>query len=192
MDRLYCLPRIWGFSFTDTRAIITLCTVFARIVHPLKVIIYVYRRPRPQTAALANLTVIDLSHSRKDPFAAQNLRTWGQSDQNRASEWRRHASLGPPFVERDDGLEGCRRIISVPIAIKTNLSLDFTQAADRERLIELIKIADIVIENYKVGGLAKYGLITPRFARSTHASFTAPSPVLGKTARTKTVRATMR
>ena len=111
-----------------------------------------------QTAALANLTVIDLSRILAGPFAAQNLADMGAKvikiEHPNGDDTRR---WGPPFVERDDGSKDAAYYFCAN-RNKTNLSLDFTQAADRERLIELIKTADIVIENYKVGGLAKYGL----------------------------------
>ena len=111
-----------------------------------------------QTAALANLTVIDLSRILAGPFAAQNLADMGAQvikiEHPNGDDTRR---WGPPFVERDDGSKDAAYYFCAN-RNKTNLSLDFTQATDRERLIELIKIADIVIENYKVGGLAKYGL----------------------------------
>ena len=111
-----------------------------------------------QTAALANLTVIDLSRILAGPFAAQNLADMGAQvikiEHPNGDDTRR---WGPPFVERDDGSKDAAYYFCAN-RNKTNLSLDFTQAADRERLIELIKTADIVIENYKVGGLAKYGL----------------------------------
>ena len=111
-----------------------------------------------QTAALANLTVIDLSRILAGPFAAQNLADMGAKvikiEHPNGDDTRR---WGPPFVKRDDGSKDAAYYFCAN-RNKTNLALDFTQAADRERLIELIKTADIVIENYKVGGLAKYGL----------------------------------
>lgn len=112
----------------------------------------------PQTAALANLTVIDLSRILAGPFAAQNLADMGAKvikiEHPNGDDTRR---WGPPFVERDDGSKDAAYYFCAN-RNKTNLSLDFTQAADREHLIELIKTADILIENYKVDGLAKYGL----------------------------------
>ncbi len=111
-----------------------------------------------QTAALANLTVIDLSRILAGPFAAQNLADMGahviKIEHPNGDDTRR---WGPPFVARDDGSQDAAYYFCAN-RNKTNLSLDFTQAADRARLIELIKTADILIENYKVGGLAKYGL----------------------------------
>ena len=46
----------------------------------------------------------------------------------------------------------CRR------ARKASVVIDFRDEPGRARLLDLIASADILIENYKVGGLAKYGL----------------------------------
>lgn len=64
---------------------------------------------------------------------------------------------GPPYVSHDDGrrdaayYHGCNRGKSAIIA-------DFTKEADVARVRALAAEADILIENFKVGGLAKYGL----------------------------------
>ncbi|TDR31845.1 CaiB/BaiF CoA transferase family protein [Hydromonas duriensis] len=109
-------------------------------------------------SALAHLKVIDLSRILAGPFASQTLGDMGAQvikiehpagDDTR--QW------GPPFVERSDGSKDaayyfcCNRN-------KKNICLDFTQTSDRETLLQLINDADVLIENYKVGGLRKYGL----------------------------------
>lgn len=111
-----------------------------------------------QKSALSNLTVIDLSRILAGPFAAQNLGDMGAKvikvEHPNGDDTRR---WGPPFVARADGSKDAAYYFCAN-RNKTNISLDFTQSADRERLLELIRHADILIENYKVGGLAKYGL----------------------------------
>jgi crotonobetainyl-CoA:carnitine CoA-transferase CaiB-like acyl-CoA transferase len=108
--------------------------------------------------ALTGIKVIDLSRILAGPFASQTLGDMGaevlkiehpSGDDTR--QW------GPPFVTRADG--------SVDAAYffccnrnKTSLCLDFSHADQRAQLLELIQEADVLIENYKVGGLAKYGL----------------------------------
>lgn len=108
--------------------------------------------------ALSNLTVIDMSRILAGPFAAQNLGDMGAKvikiEHPNGDDTRR---WGPPFVERADGSRDAAYYFCAN-RNKSNIALDFTQAADRERLLALIKTADILIENYKVGGLAKYGL----------------------------------
>src|SRR5690606_6347718 len=41
---------------------------------------------------------------------------------------------------------------------KTSLIADFHKAEDRAMVVDLIRDADVVIENFKLGGLTKYGL----------------------------------
>lgn len=108
--------------------------------------------------ALTNLKVIDLSRILAGPFASQTLGDMGAQvlkvEHPMGDDTRR---WGPPFVERDNGSMDaayyfcCNRN-------KTSICVDFTQADERQRLIELIADADVLIENYKVGGLAQYGL----------------------------------
>ena len=111
-----------------------------------------------QISALANLTVIDMSRILAGPFAAQNLADMGAKvlkiEHPNGDDTRK---WGPPFVTRSDGSKDAAYYFCAN-RNKTNIALDFTQAADRERLLALIRNADILIENYKVGGLAKYGL----------------------------------
>lgn len=108
--------------------------------------------------ALSNLTVIDMSRILAGPFAAQNLGDMGAKvikiEHPNGDDTRR---WGPPFVERADGSHDAAYYFCAN-RNKSNIALDFTQTADRERLLALIKTADVLIENYKVGGLAKYGL----------------------------------
>ena len=111
-----------------------------------------------QTSALGNLTVIDMSRILAGPFAAQNLADMGAKvlkiEHPNGDDTRK---WGPPFVTRADGSKDAAYYFCAN-RNKTNIALDFTQVADRERLLALIRNADILIENYKVGGLAKYGL----------------------------------
>lgn len=64
---------------------------------------------------------------------------------------------GPPFADNPDGsrdaayYHACNRG-------KKSIIADFTKPADVARVKALAAEADVVIENFKVGGLAKYGL----------------------------------
>ena len=109
-------------------------------------------------SALSNLTIIDLSRILAGPFATQNLADMGAKvikiEHPKGDDTRR---WGPPFVTRADGSQDATYYFCAN-RNKTNILLDFTHDADRAQLIELIKTADILVENYKVGGLKKYGL----------------------------------
>ena len=68
---------------------------------------------------------------------------------------------GPPFVDRPDGRGGSERVAAYFHAAnrsKTSVVCDFANADDLGRLKALIADADVVIENFKVGGLARFGL----------------------------------
>lgn len=108
--------------------------------------------------ALSHLKVIDLSRILAGPFASQTLGDMGAQvikiehpDGDDTRRW------GPPFVERIDGSRDATYFFCCN-RNKTNVSLDFTQATDKVMLLDMIKDADVLIENYKVGGLRKYGL----------------------------------
>jgi len=108
-------------------------------------------------APLDGLKVVELARILAGPWAGQTLSDLGaevikieapQGDDTR--QW------GPPFVTRDDDtsasyFHSCNRG-------KTSVVIDFRTAEGKQDLLNLIKKADILIENYKVGGLAKYGL----------------------------------
>lgn len=108
--------------------------------------------------ALSHLKVIDLSRILAGPFASQTLGDMGAQvikiehpDGDDTRRW------GPPFVERTDGSRDATYFFCCN-RNKTNVSLDFTQATDKAMLLDMIKGADVLIENYKAGGLRKYGL----------------------------------
>ena len=140
---------IYGYS-CDYNALYRLCGT----VRPSKAIMTDTTTP----SALSNLTVIDMSRILAGPFAAQNLADMGAKvlkiEHPKGDDTRK---WGPPFIEREDGSKDAAYYFCAN-RNKTNIALDFTQQDDRARLLELIKNADILIENYKVGGLAKYGL----------------------------------
>ncbi len=106
---------------------------------------------------LAGLKVIELARILAGPWAGQTLSDLGAEvikvespagDDTRA--W------GPPFIERDDDttaayFHSCNRG-------KASVTIDFRHEDGQARLRDLVRDADILIENFKVGGLAKYGL----------------------------------
>ena len=64
---------------------------------------------------------------------------------------------GPPFVENADGTRDAAYFHSANRG-KSSVVLDFATPEGQDRARELVAGADVVIENFKVGGLAKYGL----------------------------------
>lgn len=108
-------------------------------------------------APLEGLKVVELARILAGPWAGQVLADLGaevikvespDGDDTRA--W------GPPFIEREGDrtaayFHGCNRG-------KSSVVLDFRTKEGQEQARALIADADIVIENFKVGGLVKYGL----------------------------------
>jgi len=106
---------------------------------------------------LAGLKVVELARILAGPWAGQTLSDLGadvikvespEGDDTR--KW------GPPFVERDGDktasyFHSCNRG-------KSSITVDFRTNEGQEKIRDLVKDADILIENFKVGGLAKYGL----------------------------------
>jgi crotonobetainyl-CoA:carnitine CoA-transferase CaiB-like acyl-CoA transferase len=71
---------------------------------------------------------------------------------------------GPPFIDRRDGRGGAERVAAYFHSAnrgKTSVVCDFASRDDLARLKALIAEADVVIENFKVGGLRKFGLDYP-------------------------------
>ncbi len=109
------------------------------------------------SAPLAGLKVLEMARILAGPWAGQTLADLGadvlkvespDGDDTRA--W------GPPFVQRDQDrsasyFHSCNRG-------KRSITVDFRTPEGQQTIRDLAAEADILIENYKVGGLAKYGL----------------------------------
>ncbi|MFZ3582856.1 CaiB/BaiF CoA transferase family protein, partial [Loktanella sp. DJP18] len=106
---------------------------------------------------LEGLRVIELARILAGPWAGQTLADLGaevikveSADGDDTRRW------GPPWIDHDGDraaayFHGTNRG-------KTSLTVDFRTPEGQARVRDLIADADIVIENFKVGGLAKYGL----------------------------------
>ena len=106
---------------------------------------------------LKGLRVIELARILAGPWAGQTLADFGAEVikvESRMGDDTR--TWGPPFVKTGDETNAayyhsCNRG-------KQSVSLDFKDDADLQKLKDLIATSDILIENFKVGGLDKYGL----------------------------------
>jgi crotonobetainyl-CoA:carnitine CoA-transferase CaiB-like acyl-CoA transferase len=65
---------------------------------------------------------------------------------------------GPPFVEDQDGSPRSAAYFHSCNRGKRSVAVDFETAEGRETVRRLASRADVLIENFKVGGLKKYGL----------------------------------
>jgi crotonobetainyl-CoA:carnitine CoA-transferase CaiB-like acyl-CoA transferase len=113
-------------------------------------------------AALAGIRVLDLSRVLAGPWSTQILADLGadvvkveapgRGDDTRA--W------GPPFLQGPDGQDeiGTSAYYLAANRNKRSIAVDFASPEGTALLRQLATKADIVIENFKVGGLKKYGL----------------------------------
>ncbi|MFM8466980.1 MAG: CaiB/BaiF CoA transferase family protein [Oxalobacteraceae bacterium] len=112
------------------------------------------------TSALAGIRVVDLSRVLAGPWSTQNLADLGADviKIERPGVGDDTRSWGPPFVNRIDAEGRDAAYFFCANRNKRSLTLDFTLPEGRDILISLIKQADVLVENYKVGGLKKYDL----------------------------------
>ena len=127
----------------------------------------------PPAGALAGLRVLDLSRVLAGPWAGQLLADLGadvvkverpgQGDDTRA--W------GPPWLDDGEGRATSEAAYYLSAnRNKRSITVDLSQPEGQRLVRELASQADIVIENFKVGGLEQYGL--------DHASLRAQNPRL--------------
>lgn len=110
--------------------------------------------PKP----LSGLKVLDLSRVLAGPFAGQLLADLGADvikvESPQGDDTRR---WGPPFIDRDDGSRDAAYFHSCNRG-KRSLVADLKNSDDLRRIESLIARADVVLENFKVGGLKQFGL----------------------------------
>ena len=119
--------------------------------------------------ALAGVRVLDLSRVLAGPWCTQTLadlgadvikverpRTKGHPGGDDTRGW------GPPFLQDRDGRDtaeaayylGCNRN-------KRSITIDLAQAQGQALIRRLAANADVLVENFKVGDMARYGLDAP-------------------------------
>ncbi len=111
--------------------------------------------------ALSHIRVLDLSRVLAGPWAGQILADLGaevikveqpgKGDDTRA--W------GPPYLQDEQGLDTTESAYYLSANRgKKSVTVDITQEAGQGLVRQLASRTDILLENFKVGGLAKYGL----------------------------------
>ncbi|NOX39400.1 MAG: CoA transferase [Alphaproteobacteria bacterium] len=108
-------------------------------------------------APLSGIKVLELARILAGPWAGQTLSDLGADvikvESPNGDDTR---NWGPPFVTRDEDISAsyyhsCNRG-------KRSITVDFRTPEGQEIIRQLVANSDILIENFKVGGLAKYGL----------------------------------
>ncbi|MCM2341444.1 CaiB/BaiF CoA-transferase family protein [Rhodoferax sp.] len=112
-------------------------------------------------AALAHLKVLDLSRVLAGPWCTQMLADLGADvikvERPGAGDDTRH--WGPPFLQDEQGNDtdqatyftACNRN-------KRAITLDMAQAEGQALILKMAAQSDVLVENFKVGGLKQYGL----------------------------------
>ena len=139
--------------------------------------------PQPAFGALAGLKVIDLSRVLGGPYSGQVLADHGAQvikveppagDETRA--W------GPPFA--DDGTAAYYNGLN---RNKRDIVIDLSKPEGREIVLKMLADADVLIENFKIGTLERWGIgyeqtLRERFPRLIHcrvSGFGADGPLGG-------------
>ena len=108
-------------------------------------------------APLEGIRVIELARILAGPWAGQTLADLGADViKVEAPEGDDTRRWGPPFIEA--GGEKTAAYFHAANRGKRSITCDFRTAEGQEVVRRLVADADVVIENFKVGGLTKYGL----------------------------------
>ena len=109
---------------------------------------------------LAGLRVLELARILAGPWAGQILADLGADvvkvERKGAGDDTR--AWGPPFVEAASGEHLGAAYFHSTNRGKRSIELDFESEEGRRIVKKLVARSDVVIENFKVGGLAKFGL----------------------------------
>jgi crotonobetainyl-CoA:carnitine CoA-transferase CaiB-like acyl-CoA transferase len=111
--------------------------------------------------ALSHLRVLDLSRVFAGPWAGQMLADLGAEviKVERPGEGDDSRRLGPPFLRDDDGEPTCDSGFFLSAnRNKKSVTVDISRPEGQQIIRTLAKSCDVLIENYKVGDLARYGL----------------------------------
>jgi len=110
--------------------------------------------------ALSHIRVLDLSRVLAAPFATQilgdlgaeviKIEKPGEGDETRA--------FGPPFLRDRDGERGDATYFLTANRNKKSVAIDFASPEGAALVCRLSRRAHVVVENFKTGTLAKYGL----------------------------------
>src|SRR4051794_37861645 len=110
---------------------------------------------------LSHIRVLDLSRVLAGPWAGQNMADLGAEvikverpgigDDSRA--------FGPPWVKDKDGRDSKdSAYFTAANRGKKSVSVNLSKSEGQALVRELANISDVLIENYKFGDLARYGL----------------------------------
>ena len=121
---------------------------------------------KQQPGPLCGVTVLDLSRVLAGPWATQALADLGADvikiERPGAGDDTRH--WGPPFAAGPDGERGDAAYFFAANRGKRSVTVDIAHPEGAALVRALAARADVLVENFKVGGLKKYGLDYPSLA----------------------------
>lgn len=109
---------------------------------------------------LSHIKVLDLSRVLAGPWSTQMLGDMGAEviKIERPGHGDDTRKWGPPFSKNVDGTDGDAAYFHCANRNKTSHTVDITTRDGQETIKQLAMECDIIVENYKVGGLKKYNL----------------------------------
>jgi formyl-CoA transferase len=113
------------------------------------------------TRPLSHIRVLDLSRVLAGPWASQNLADLGAEviKVERPGSGDDTRAWGPPFLKDGDGRETNNSAYYLSVNRgKKSVTLDISKPEGQHIARKLAERCDVLLENYKVGGLAKYAL----------------------------------
>ncbi|MBL4804311.1 MAG: CoA transferase [Alphaproteobacteria bacterium] len=111
--------------------------------------------------SLANIRVLDLSRVLAGPFCTQILGDLGAEviKVERPARGDDTRGWGPPFVKNRDGEDTSESAYYLSCnRNKKSVAIDIATPEGQNLIRDLVAESDVLIENFKVGGLHKYGL----------------------------------
>jgi len=139
--------------------------------------------------ALEGIKVLDLSRILAGPWCTQNLADLGADvlkieNPGRGDDTRQ---WGPPYFEGEASGEKVSAYFSCCNRGKRSRAIDFGTPAGAQAIRELVAESDVLVENYKAGSLARYGLgydalraINPRLIYLSITGFGQSGPMADK------------
>ena len=109
---------------------------------------------------LKGIRVLDLTRVLAGPWATQMLADFGAEviKIEKPGEGDDTRGWGPPFIKNADGTTGDAAYFQSANRGKQSVCIDMATAEGAELVKALAAKSDILVENFKVGGLKKYGL----------------------------------
>src|SRR5690606_12111840 len=112
-------------------------------------------------APLDGIKVLDLSRILAGPWCSQNLADLGADvfKVERPDVGDDTRTWGPPFLKDADGVDTSEAAYYLSTnRNKRSIAIDIASPEGAELVREMAKKCDVLLENFKVGGLKKYGL----------------------------------